>query len=160
MYDYSPFLDGRGSSFQASATFNIKSCTFYLKKNVAPTGNITAKIYEHSGTFGTSSLPTGVVYATSDNVDVSTLSTSLADVTFTFSGINQKRLISGNYYILVLDVSDMGAASGNYVSMGYGGAVDGNGCYHYLGSWTAHATDYQYKIYGDVPTPASFLSFI
>lgn len=47
--------------------------SFYLGKYGSPTGSVYAKIYEHTGTFGTSGIPTGSPLATSEPIDVSSL---------------------------------------------------------------------------------------
>lgn len=58
-----------------------------LRRVGAPTGNITAQIYAHTGTFGSSSVPTGSPLATSTNsVAASTLTTTSTPTYFTFDG--------------------------------------------------------------------------
>ena len=59
-----------GQSFTGNGLI-LNSAEFYLKKKGSPTGNAVVKIYAHSGTYGTSSVPTGSALATSDNFDVS-----------------------------------------------------------------------------------------
>ncbi len=75
-----------------------------LTKVGSPTGNLTAKIYAHSGTYGTSSVPTGSALATSDPLDVTTLTGSYALNSLTFSGTNRITLTAG-YYDLVVSYS-------------------------------------------------------
>lgn len=88
-----------GQSFTASA-LPISSCKFYLRKVGSPTGNATAKLYAHTGTFGTDGKPTGSVLATSGNLDVTTLSTSYALITFTFA--SPYTPTNGTKYVIVL----------------------------------------------------------
>jgi hypothetical protein len=66
-----------GQSFTGDGS-NLGSVKFYLKKNAGgpASGNLEARIYAHSGTFGTSSVATGAVLATSDIVNISTLPAS------------------------------------------------------------------------------------
>jgi hypothetical protein len=64
---------------------DLTKTTFQLRKTGSPTGNATAQLFAHSGTFGTDSAPTGSALATSDNFDVSTLTTSFALIDFIFS---------------------------------------------------------------------------
>ena len=78
-----------GQSFSVSVGGTLNSCAFYLFQDGSPTGYCYAKIYAHSGTYGTSSLPTGDALAVSDAVDVSTLDINGALKTFTFSGGNK-----------------------------------------------------------------------
>ena len=97
----SPTFQGYGQSFTGDGG-TLNSSKFYLEKRELPTGNIVSKVYAHSGTFGTSSVPTGSALATSDNVDVSTLGL-LALVTFTFSGANKITLTNGTKYVVTVE---------------------------------------------------------
>jgi hypothetical protein len=115
---------GIGQSFTGTGGV-LSSCQFYLKKSGTPTGNAVAKIYAHSGTFGTSSIPTGAALATSDNFDVSTLTTSFALTTFTFSNnTNWFTLVNGTNYVVTIEYT--GTAS-NFIQVGYDGSSPGHG---------------------------------
>lgn len=94
---------GYGQSFTASANGTITNCQFYLKRTGIISGNAYAKIYAHTGTYGTDSKPTGSALATSDAFDVSAVSDSAALHTLSFSGANQISLTSGTYYVLTLE---------------------------------------------------------
>ena len=59
-----------GQSFACSSDFPIDSVKFYLSKNGSPTGSAYVTIYPHTGTYGTSSYPTGGVAIHSDPFDV------------------------------------------------------------------------------------------
>lgn len=91
---------GAGQAFTAPSTFKITSCKFYLKKAGSPTGIANAVLYAATGTIGTSGRPTGSVLATSDGFQISGLTTSLALITFTFSGLEQYELQEGNNYVI------------------------------------------------------------
>jgi hypothetical protein len=101
-----------GASFEFSGNgAAIGSAEFYLSKTGSPTGNAVAKVYD-TGSDG----PTGSALATSDNFDVSTLPTSPALQTFTFSGANQISLSSGtNNYCISVEYS--GGDGSNYVNV-------------------------------------------
>lgn len=92
-----------GQSFTGLAGYKLTSCKFYLKKEGSPVGNLVAVVYAHSGTFGTSSVPTGSALATSDAVAMASLPTDYALVTFTFS---TPLTLSASYYCLVLQAND------------------------------------------------------
>lgn len=94
---------GIGQSFFNQNQCVLDSVKFDLKKTGAPIGNLTAKIFAHSGTYGTSSVPTGSALATSDNFDVSTTGAAFALKTFTFSGANRITLAANTYYVLLVD---------------------------------------------------------
>ena len=106
-----------GQSFTASANGVLNSCKFYLAKGGTgglPTGNAVAKLYSHSGTYGTSSVP-NTLLATSDNFDVSTLTGSYALTTFNFS--SGSSLSAGTYYCITFEYS--GGDANNVIRVGY-----------------------------------------
>lgn len=94
-----------GDTFTPAISANLGSVQAWLSKSGSPTGNAVAKVYAITGTPGTSGVPTGAALATSDNVDVSTISTSFGFVTFTFSGGAQISLSSGTYYTFTVEYS-------------------------------------------------------
>ena len=121
---------GSGQSFTCGTAVTLDSCFFYLTVAVgAPTGNIYAKIYSHTGTtYGTNSLP-GDSLCVSDALDATSLSGIWVLETFTFSGAN-KISLSADYYVVVLYYND-GDVS-NQVNVGLcnnTSAHDGNGVY-------------------------------
>lgn len=69
-----------------------------LRKVGSPTGNLVAKLYAHSGTFGTSSIPTGAALATSVNIDVSKLITTYKEIEIAFA-TQYEMAASTNYCI-------------------------------------------------------------
>lgn len=128
-----------GQSFTATFSGLLESMQFTLSKFGAPTGNATAKIYAHSGVLGTSSVPTGGALATSDNFDVSTLATSGALTTLTFSGANRYAIVAGTNYCIELLYS--GGDATNYIKIGTDTSTPthvGN-AFYYDGSYTAVA---------------------
>jgi len=140
-----------GQSFTGDGG-TLNSAKFYLEKDGSPTGNIYAKIYAHSGTFGTSSVPTGEPLATSDALDSSTLTTTPTLYTLTFSGDDKITLTNGTKYVVVMDgITDFP----NYVYIGQdtiSPTHDGNKSY-WSGSWNAEAgTDLIFYVYKDAPS--------
>lgn len=103
-----------GQTVNAPSTTTVYSVAFYLAKLGSPTGNATAKIYAHTGTFGTDGVPTGAALATSNNLDVSTLSTSFAVIELIFP--TPPSITSGTKYCL--SVAYTGGDSGNHVRIG------------------------------------------
>ena len=89
-----------GQTFLSPALFNITEAKFYLRKQNSPTGNIVAALYAVSGTVGSGAIPTGSVLAISDSIDITTLGSSAALVTFNFS--TTYTLISGIGYAIVI----------------------------------------------------------
>lgn len=128
-------------SFTARGSTVIERLSIQLKKTLAPTGNATAVIYAHTGTLGTSSTPTGAALATSDNFDVSTVSTSEGTHEFKFTGANKIALSAGTNYCVSIEYS-AGDAS-NYLEVGHD-ATPANAApwgagnlATYNGAWTA-----------------------
>ncbi len=119
----------------------IDRAEFYVQKSNSPTGFATAKIYAITGTPGSTAVPTGAALATSDNVDVSTLSTSLTLHSFVFSGANQITLNSATSYAVALEYSD--SVSTNIIRTGVDttGAHAGNRATRISGTWSASATN-------------------
>jgi len=113
---YSGSVTYRGQAFAVSSTKDVGSCVFYMKKRGSPTGNAVAYLYAHTGTYGVNGKPTGDPIATSDNLDVSTLTTSPELTTFTFSNLNKITLNSGTKYFVVVYYN--GGDINNYIDVG------------------------------------------
>jgi len=107
---YDGQIERFGQSFEGDGN-KLYSATFNLAKTGSPTGNAYVKIYAHSGTFGTSSVPTGEPLAVSDAFDVSTLSGSQTYTEILFSGANRITLEDGTYYCVIFDWADSGDSS-------------------------------------------------
>ena len=102
-----------GQSFTGNGgALSRASFHFYRIGNVA--GNVTAALYAHSGTFGTSSIGTGAALATSTNaIAVSSIGFTQSWYDFTFDGT--VTLVNGTRYVIMLHVP-VGDGS-NFVSM-------------------------------------------
>lgn len=72
-----------GQSFNGDGAI-ISGARFKMRKVGVPTANMTATITSHSGTYGTSSVATTTIYATSTAIASSTLTTAWQWVDFTF----------------------------------------------------------------------------
>lgn len=146
-------VTGMGQAFACSITKKLDSCKFYLNKSGSPTGNITAKLYSHSGTYGTSSLP-NTLLATSDVVEISTLSTSSALITFHFSGAERIDLSATNY---VITCEYSGGDASNLLQAGYDGTSPTHGgimVYNNSGWRTATGQDLCFYVYAADPVGA------
>jgi len=114
--DYHGYLFGQSFTGDGGTLNSIKA---YLKRSGAFANNIYIYVFAHSGTYGTSSVPTGSVLATSDAVNSSTINTSLGLVTFNFSGANKITLTNGIYYTFYVLIDSGGSFATNIV---YGGS--------------------------------------
>jgi len=152
---------GFGQAFTAIAG-SLLSCKFSLRKTLNPTGNAVAKIYNYTGSPGTTAKPTGAALATSDNVDVAGIGGSQADVTFTFSGANKITLVAGTVYIITFEFSGVDASNNIIVYLDASGTDDGNSSYYDGASWSyvSSAYDLRFAVYvGDPPLTANTLYY-
>jgi hypothetical protein len=139
---YSGNYPASGQSFTGDGGV-LNSAEFLLGKNGSPTGSCYAKIYAHTGTYGTSSIPTGSPIAVSDAFNVANITgdyfSGLSLEKFIFSGENKITLVDGTKYVVVFEYS--GGDSSNYVFIGLVGldssspTASGNKCYYYDESW-------------------------
>ena len=106
-----------GQSFTSAYSAVLDNVSFKLDKYGAPTGNANASIYAITGIFGVNSKPTGPALAVSDNFNVATLTTSLQDITFNFSGANRISLNSGTNYVVTITYN--GGDSSNAIEVGW-----------------------------------------
>ena len=136
-------LDADTSALSQSFTGDggeIDSVSAFIYKNGSPTGNIVAKLYEHSGTYGTSSVPTGAALATSGVIDVSTLTTDpTGSPPEKFSFSTPYQTVAGTKYCLVLEYPD-GTADDRVRWMGAASSHDGNEASYTSSTWTANST--------------------
>lgn len=105
----SPYV---GQSFTNTSECTLDSCAFLLKKNASdPTGDISTYVYAHTGTYGTSSKPTGSPLATSNVINISSVTTDYLLYTFNFSGQNRITLSADTKYVVVLKYAGSGGVN-------------------------------------------------
>jgi hypothetical protein len=149
-----------GQSFTSSGG-TLNSVRFYMSKTGSPTGSAYAKVYAHSGTYGTSSVPTGAALATSDAFNVATLTGSPVLTTLTFSGANKITLSPATYYVVTLSFA--GGNGSNYPDVGYDDSSPSHGgnAALYDGSWSGEtAVDLIFYVYKDDPVAAGQIIMI
>jgi len=126
-----------------------------MRKVGSPLGNAHAVLYAHTGTYGSSSVPTGSALATSDNLDVSTIGTGLSLIVFTFSGAEQYEMQADAKYCIVFENPASGTIDGNNrVDFGFDNTGEHGGNYFRWRSgawdvWGGGAGDGCFYIYGD-----------
>lgn len=140
-----------GQSFQG-ANGTLTKVDLLLKNGAGtPTGNMYVKIYAHSGTFGTSSVPTGSPLATSEPVNATFVEATEKLVTFNFTGNNRIDLTTGTNYVVVIDCTAVGS-SGNYIGVRSDStpADSGNSATYNGTSWSASGfSDMIYYVYAE-----------
>jgi hypothetical protein len=141
---YDPLYTGYDNALSQSFTgtgIALTDVVFKVIKTGSPTGSCYAKLYAHSGTFGSTSVPTGAALATSDAYDVSTVPTSATDITLHFS--TPYTCVNGTYYVIAF--SNTNTNSTNNIGCYYNtpSAHAGNAAYydtswHYVGSYDTY----------------------
>jgi hypothetical protein len=140
-------INGVGQSFTGNGDV-VTAADFYLKKSGTPTGNATVRIYAHSGTFGTSSVPTGAALVSSETLDVSTLTTLYQHITFKF--LDDFTAVNTTKYVVAIEYS--GGDGSNFVQVGTDGSAPthGGNKSQLNGSWAAASgVDVVFEVWGD-----------
>ena len=108
---------GIAESFTSPGIAPLTPCSIRVQgsKFGSPTGNVVARIYAHSGSLGTSSIPTGAFLAESNPVDVSAWNTSLIERLFEFE--DEVLLTGSTNYVVAIEYS--GGDGSNYIQVGY-----------------------------------------
>lgn len=143
-------VTGVAQSFTGTGS-PITKVSFYLRKVGNPVGSMTASIAAHSGTFGTSSIPTEPTLAQSDTIASSTLSTSYQLVEFTFP--TPYTTTNGTKYEAVLNCNPNSET--DYVQAGFDSSSpthSGNMAIQEVGFWAASSgNDLCFYVDGGVP---------
>lgn len=111
-----------------------------LKKTGSPTGNLTAVLYAHSGSLGTTSIPTGAALATSVNFDVSKLTTAYKEYEIAFT--TQYEMAASTNYTIAFELPAIDGS--NYVQiqgLASTGTHAGNRSQLVTVTWTASGND-------------------
>lgn len=104
-----------------------------------PTGDVTASIYSHSGTYGTSSVPNALEGSASDPVEAGNLTSTYERTVFHFP--TPVSVTASTYYCVVIEHADGGASDYVHVEgLASSGTHSGNRAHNTAG-WTAVAAD-------------------
>lgn len=140
---------GYGQSITGSGAA-VDSAFFFLSSSTdALPGTLSAKIYAHSGTFGTSSVGTGAALAVSDSINASALSAVGQLVRFVFTGANRITLTAATNYMLSLEYAG-GVAHPTQVNVSCDSTAPthgGNAASFIGGVWTAQSYDLVFYLY-------------
>ena len=116
----------------------LQRVQFYLVKGTEIAGSVYAVIYAHSGTFGTSSVPTGARLAISEPQPITTISTILRrPLSFDFVGTNRIYLSPNTKYCIgyLCEYGSVGAHIGTYTNTDHeGNLAEWDGA-----TWTAYS---------------------
>lgn len=113
--------------------------SFWLSRVGSPTGDLTAVIYAHSGTYGSSSVPTGGALATSDPIAAADIDGANGKVTFRFPSPTLLTA-STNYVVAIEKVAGDGSNHILVQGLASSGTHGGNRSQD-TGAWAATAGD-------------------
>lgn len=151
--------DKIGQSFTAIAG-RLSSASFYLRNNGGTaTGSVVAKLYAHSGTYGTSSVPTGTALATSTAIDVATISSTFGSVTFTFD--STYTLVNTTKYVIAIEVDTVGSGQVHVGLDSTSPTHSGNRITYSTTTtnWTADSTtDAIFSVYADTAGASTYIT--
>lgn len=138
-------------SFTCSQQAWLSSCKFYLSRFGSLSGDMTAVLYAHSSTYGSTGVPTGAALATSTGVDSNTVSGSPSFSFKTFYFEDGYSLDPGSNYCISLEW-DNGDAT-HYL----GSAIDSSSPTHSgnasayrvdTSAWNWSSSDMVFSVYG------------
>jgi hypothetical protein len=118
------FSQGVGQSFIGDGR-KLSSIDFFIGDQGTGTGTVTAYIFAHTGTFGstdgsTGGRATGSPLATSVSIDISSLPTTNAQTRFVFPDSDKITLVAGTYYVAAMEATVTSGA------MTFGVIIDSN----------------------------------
>ena len=151
IFEFDALTPMAGQAFTGNG-LPLSGAKFYLKKNGTPAGNVYAKLYASTGTYGSTCKPTGDVLATSDAIVANSLSTSMELISFTFS--TPYTLVNGTKYIIVANApNSLGNATVIIGADNTSPSHAGNASYISSTTWYALADwDLCFYVYGISPT--------
>lgn len=144
-----------GQSFTGNGGY-LNRCQFFGRRGASmdASAQVVAKLYAHTGTFGSGGTPTGDPLAISDPITANSLSTTNAWYSFNFGpGV---QLVNGTRYFIILELwSHGGGAAGSVVLMAHSTASSHGGNSAIFpgntadaqASWTAQTSDVLFRVY-------------
>lgn len=141
-------IQGQAQSFANGVQAQRLSRVFVnIRKVGSPTGNMTAVLYAHSGTFGTSSIPTGAALATSVNIDVSKLTTTYQTIEIGFD--TQYEMVASTQYCIAFEHAVIDGSNYLEIEGSTAGTHGGNRSQDVSATWTPTAADdLNFSVYG------------
>jgi len=131
---------GQAQSFSNGVVAqNLTRVRVRMKKFGSPTGNLVAKVYAHSGTFGTSSIPTGPVLATSVNFDIAQLTTAYLEYEIVF--LTQLLMEASTNYTISFERAVIDGSNYVHIEGDTTGTHAGNSSSLVGATWTAAAAE-------------------
>jgi hypothetical protein len=143
-------------SFTAASSNNLVSVVFPLFRTSTASGTLTCKLYAHSGTYGSTGVPTGAALATSNTFSeanvASTTNTTPDLIEFTFP--TPYALVSGTHYFIAIETTNTSTSA--FVALrvtsntsAHGGNAAAKASNTLV--WTAQSQDLIFYLYSDGP---------
>jgi len=135
---------------------NLSKIKIYGRRRGVPTGNVYAKIYTHSGTFGTNSMPTGSALATSDPINIMTIgqypSVDPYLIAFTFSEENKIALVDQTKYCFSIEFASGDFSNNLWVMYDVNSPSHAGNISYFVDTWQPYSTsDLIFYVYNDNP---------
>ena len=142
-----------GQCFNVTKThsYAITTCSLYLKRVGNPIGNLTAQLYNFTGTFGTNGKPVGSVLAESNKVNMTNVLTGASFINFTFPEGEQYVMTHDIPYCIECVVKEATVLNAtNRIEYHYktSDSHEGNGNYFLNNGWLGSAVDFCFRVFG------------
>lgn len=138
---------GFGQSFTTPSgiSYTLHTAKFYLKYSGSCSGNLVAKLYAHTGTYGSGGLGSGSALAVSSNYDCSTLGSTLGAVILSFD--DSYTLSQNTHYVISVE---QGSGFSGTVKVGTDSSspTHGGNAMYYASGWVADSRDGAFEVYG------------
>jgi hypothetical protein len=136
-----------GQSFLGNGG-RLSRARFWMSKTVAPTGNVTARLYAHTGTFGVDGTGTGSPLATATSRPGTSLQSTARWEYFDFDGTFT--LAAGTSYVIALTIDSIAGGAVSYGQDNTTPTHAGIGSSRTTGAWfTVPAADMIFGVYSD-----------
>lgn len=129
-----------GQTFQVQNSCTLNSLIIDMKTNGTPSGSFQFLIYAITGTYGSTSVPTGSILATSNTVLVSSLTATYATYTTYFTGVNAVAMTAGQQYAIVCNYNTTAYPNAIFFKNKTPSFHPGNMAYFAASAWNALGT--------------------
>jgi hypothetical protein len=143
---------GQCFTVPSDSNYTLSKVLFYVNKTGSPVGSLCARIYDLTGTYGTTGKPTGNSLAVSDPVAMTYIGNNYTLITFSFSSSNRIVLGASEKYGAAVVVNQATTIDGsNFFNVAVNTTTtshSGNTFYYPSTTWTEFASDTIFSVYG------------
>lgn len=144
-----------------SGSYRITNASFQLSKVGSPVGNLTARLYSATGTFGSTMIP-NTFLRESNKLAMSTLPASPGATIFNFTFTNSYIMVESQYYCIVVAAKEatlLDASNRVIVAVLSPGLAAGNAGGFSNGVWTPSSGDLTFAVYGSLMVEGLYESY-